>query len=246
MRGERPWIGVVGGLELGERPAQRGRVTIGLGYVEAIERAGGAPVLVPPTADLDRIPALLERFDGLLFPGGDDFDTARLGLGPTHPAASPVPALQQDFDLALARSAVARGKPVLGVCYGMQVLGLAHAARLHQHLPEHPRSDGRPRRKHEGGVQHDVRAEPGTKLAACLGVEPVSVISRHHQALADPGAGWIASATDDEGLIEAIERPGAGFAVGVQWHPELAGPDEVHGRLFEALVEAAREARSER
>ena len=84
--------------------------------------------------------------------------------------------------------------------------------------------------------------KPRTKLADLVGVELITVVSRHHQALSAVGPRWIVSASDDEGLIEAIERPDHPFAVGVQWHPELSPPSSPHGRIFEGLVAAARAA----
>jgi putative glutamine amidotransferase len=230
----RPWIGIVGELAHaggGERP----EVRLSLRYSAAVERAGGLAFVVPyPTSD-ELVGELLERADGLVFSGGDDFDTARLGLGPTHPAARPVPGRKQDFDLALARSALAGGVPVLGICYGMQLLALAEGGTLLQHLP-----DDRPgAQPHAGGVQHGVRVLASTKLRAVVGVPTLDVVSRHHQAVAAVGAGWAVAGVDGEDLIEAIERPGHPFALGVQWHPELAG-DDAQARLFTALVEAAR------
>jgi len=178
---------------------------------------------------------LLERADGFLFSGGDDFDTARLGLGPTHAAAKPVSARKQDFDVALARRALAGGVPTLGICYGMQLLALAEGGTLHQHL-----SDDRPgAQAHAGGVRHPVRVRAATKLRLITGAAVLHVVSRHHQAIERVGPAWIVSATDAEDLIEAIERADHPFALGVQWHPELA-TDPAQARLFVALVEAAR------
>jgi gamma-glutamyl-gamma-aminobutyrate hydrolase PuuD len=227
----RPLIAIVGEL------TADGRLSLPARYAAAVARAGGLPLAVAPGVDGVVAAEVLERVDGLLFAGGDDFDTERLGLGPTHPAARPVPGAKQDFDLALARAALADDVPVLGVCYGMQVLALAGGGRLLQHLP-----DDRPgHQEHRGGARHAVRATAGTKLARLLGVDPVTVISRHHQALAEVGLGWTVAAEDDEGLIEAVEHPGRRFALGTQWHPELepaGGPQE---RIFRGLIEAAAE-----
>jgi len=232
----RPWIAIVGELVVLEHDqGTRTETRLSQRYVAAVERAGGLPFVVPH-GSLDTQDELLERADGLLFSGGDDFDTARLGLGPTHPAAKPVPAPKQDFDLALARRALAAGLPVLGICYGMQLLALAEGGTLFQHLP-----DDRPgRRVHSGGVRHAVQLAGGSKLRALCGVATVEVISRHHQAIASVGPGWRVSGTDDEALIEALEHGAHPFALGVQWHPELSAEDPAHARLFAGLVAAAR------
>ncbi|HVS09914.1 MAG TPA: gamma-glutamyl-gamma-aminobutyrate hydrolase family protein [Planctomycetota bacterium] len=204
-------------------------------YGEAILNAGGIPVAIPPVGGPADVARLLERVDGLLLGGGDDFDTARLGLGPTHPQAKPVPPSKQEFDFALARAALASAVPVLGICYGMQLLALAEGGRLLQHLPE----DRPEAREHRGGARHPVLVEPASKLGRALGVESLEVTSRHHQAVARVGAGWKVSAVDDQGLIEAIESERAPFAIGVQWHPEVAPEGGPEHRLFRALVAAS-------
>ena len=226
----RPWLAIVGELVTAERP----EVRLSLRYASALERAGGQPFVVPYTT-LEALDELVECADGLVFSGGDDFDTARLGLGPTHPSAKPVPSQKQDLDLALAKLALERGLPTLGICYGMQLLALSGGGTLLQHLP-----DDRPgSQPHAGGVTHAVRVLASTKLLATLGVPTLDVVSRHHQAVASVGAGWIVSGVDSEDLIEAIEHSTHPFALGVQWHPELS-TDLAQVRLFSELVEAAR------
>ena len=229
----RPAIAIVG--QYVEEP--RTEVRLSLRYTAAIEQAGGWPFVVayPPEAAIERgVAELLARADGLLFSGGADFYTARLGLGPTHAAARPVPAPKQDFDFALAHAALAAGLPTLGICYGMQLLGLAGGGTLLQHLP-----DDRPgSQPHADKATHAVEIQPGSSLCVLTGTTRLGGVSHHHQALASVGARWRVSARDDEGLIEGIELTG-GCAWGVQWHPELSeGPG--HLRLFEGLVTAAR------
>jgi len=193
------------------------------------------PVVIPPIGGPADIERLLDCVDGVLLTGGDDFDTERLGLGPTHAAADPVPTEKQDFDFVLIQKALERDLPILGICYGMQLMGLHGGGELFQHLPE----DRPGCQEHKGNVIHDVRIEAGSKLARLLGVETIATVSRHHQALARVASPWMASAVDSEGLIEAIECKGRSFAIGVQWHPELAGEGSGHDRLFRGLVGAA-------
>ncbi|TAJ12411.1 MAG: gamma-glutamyl-gamma-aminobutyrate hydrolase family protein [Planctomycetota bacterium] len=227
----RPLIAITTSLEPGERP----KLSLGTRYADAVLRAGGIPLAIPPVGGPTDVERLVERVDGVLFSGGDDFDTARLGLGPTHPKATPVPTAKQDFDFELARAVLARGTPVLGICYGMQLLALAEGGRLHQHLP-----DDRPgAQPHSGGVEHAVALERGSRLAHATSESELRVVSRHHQAIASVGGAWSVSARDGEGLIEGIERADHPFALGVQWHPELSPEGDPNDRILRAFVNAA-------
>ena len=208
-------------------------------YTDAVCRAGGTPVILP-VGPLDGV---FELIDGLVFPGGRDFDTERLGLGPVDPHANPTPAEQQDWNIALARGALDADIPVLGICFGMQLLGVAGGGTLIQHLPDSwPGSTlhrDTERDDDDGLIDHDVAIEPDSATACALGVARATVRSAHHQALDSVGPGWRITARDPDGLIEGIERADRRFAVGVQWHPERAAPGSPDEGLFRALVDAA-------
>jgi gamma-glutamyl-gamma-aminobutyrate hydrolase PuuD len=226
-----PRIAVNGLLQAGDPP----RLSLPTTYLDAVLRAGGTPFVLPPMGGPLDVERLLDGADGLLLTGGDDFELERLGLGATHPAAVRTPTSKQDFDFELARCALEQGLPVLGICYGMQLLGLAGGGRLLQHLPE----DRPGAREHAGGALHPVAVEPASKLAGVLEVGELEVLSRHHQALSTVASPWRVSGRDDEELIEAIEHTAHPFAIGVQWHPELAPEGSPHDRLFRGLVAAA-------
>ena len=213
----------------------RDYVYVDLAYARAVEAAGGTPVHLP----LQREPAsLVARLDALLLPGGDDF------LPPAgHPPYAagvrfdPVPPAQLAFDAQLLAAALERGIPILGICYGMQLLALHHGGRLHYHLPV-DRPDAGCHKLPEDAGRHPLETLPGSHLASILGDDPPPVNSLHHQAVADPGPGLAVSARSPDGVIEAIEGTGGAFVLGVQWHPEKQ--DDGGGRaLFAAFVAAA-------
>ncbi|MEX2207361.1 MAG: gamma-glutamyl-gamma-aminobutyrate hydrolase family protein [Myxococcota bacterium] len=202
-------------------------------YARAVERAGGVPVYLPVQRD---VRGLARRVDALLVTGGAALAPPR--PYPAHVRFELVPDAQLAFDRALLEAALARGVPVLGICYGMQLLALACGGTLHydiatdvQDALEHrlPEKDGR----------HALRIEKDSALAKLSGASSLRVGSRHHQAVSDPGAELVVGARADDGVIEAVERRGGAFCVGVQWHPETDA-DALADALFAAFVAAAR------
>ncbi len=206
-------------------------------YVQAVERAGARPLLVPPSENA--VDETLDALDGLLFSGGSDLDPETYGAEP-HPATNGVRPARDRAELALLESALARDMPVLAVCRGFQVLNVARGGDLVQHLPEVV-GDERHREAPGTFSEHSVRIEPGSKLNTLLG-DDAPVMSSHHQGVATVGEGLREVAWADDGTIEALEDPSRRFAIGVLWHPE-AGEDAA---LFDALVAEARAYRKAR
>jgi gamma-glutamyl-gamma-aminobutyrate hydrolase PuuD len=206
-------------------------------YVNAVERAGGRPLLVPPSEQ--GMEETLDALDGLIFSGGSDLDPELYGQEP-HSETVGVVAARDRGELALLTAALARDLPVLAICRGSQVLNVALGGDLLQHLPE---IVGNERHKHTPGefAEHDVTLEEGTRLAGLLG-DRAPVKSHHHQGFGKLGAGLRVAAHAEDGVVEAIEDPARRFALGVLWHPE-AGEDM---KLFEALVEEAARFRMDR
>ncbi|WET77873.1 gamma-glutamyl-gamma-aminobutyrate hydrolase family protein [Amycolatopsis sp. QT-25] len=201
-------------------------------YVDGIVAAGGIPVLLPPVSGAhDR---LLSAVDGLVLAGGADVDPARYGHD-QHATTYTRPN-RDAFEFGLLRSALDSGKPVLGVCRGLQVLSVALGGTLAQHLPDTLRSADHQPAPGTFGTTTVTLAE-GSRVAAILGTE-TKVPCYHHQAIDRLGDGLVAVGWAADGTIEAAELPGEGFVLGVQWHPEQ-NPDDL--RLFEALVKAAKE-----
>ena len=204
-------------------------------YVQQVTAAGGIPVLLPP---LPGVAAAVSRLDGLILTGGGDIDPGRYGEAP-HPRTTRVSEPRDAAELDLLEAALGAGLPVLGICRGMQLLNVARGGTLRQHLPEDAGHVSVP------GTfgSHPVQVSPGTRLASILGdgTAGLDVPTAHHQAIDMLGDGLVATAWAADGVIEAVELPGAGdaaagpFVLAVQWHPE-AGTDR---RLVEALVAAA-------
>ncbi|NEB08143.1 gamma-glutamyl-gamma-aminobutyrate hydrolase family protein [Streptomyces coelicoflavus] len=197
-------------------------------YGEKVAQAGGAPVLLPPVPEA--VESVMARVDALLMSGGADIDPALYGAErekftfPPHPA-------RDAAELAALAVAERRGIPVLAVCRGLQLISVSRGGTLDQHLPEHsPAVPGRyePR---------TIRVEPSSVLGAALGPSP-TVYCHHHQGIDKLGAGLVATAWSDDGVVEGAEAedPSAPFLVGLQAHGEL-GEDTVP--LFRAFVEAA-------
>jgi gamma-glutamyl-gamma-aminobutyrate hydrolase PuuD len=230
----RPLIGIPPGVDTRER-WREGRVYVyaDIAYARAVDAAGGLAVQLPMQSD----PAgLAARIDGLLIPGGDDF-------APDHPYPEHVvfdltDESQIAFDSALLHAALERDLPVLGICYGAQLIALAHGGTLHHHIPV-DLPDAQAHRLPEASGRHALEVVPGSRLAAAFDEDrrPCEVNSLHHQAVATTGDGLRATAHSADGLIEGFEAPGERYLVGVQWHPEKLD-DAASRKLFRDFVAA--------
>jgi gamma-glutamyl-gamma-aminobutyrate hydrolase PuuD len=206
-------------------------------YVQAVEHAGGRPLLIPPSDEA--IEETLDALDGLLLSGGSDLDPDLYGAD-AHPETNGIRPDRDRAEIALLQAALERDMPVLAVCRGSQVFNVARGGDLVQHLPD---VVGDEKHKHTPGVfaDHDVDVRPDTRLGQLLG-DRTPVKSHHHQGYGRLGDGLVESAHAEDGTIEAFEDPSQRFALGVLWHPE-EGEDF---RLFEQLVEEARRYRAEK
>jgi putative glutamine amidotransferase len=202
-----------------------------IAYSDAVDRAGGLALQLPIQSDPE---ALVAQIDALMLPGGDDF--APESPYPAEVRFDLAPEEQVSFDRRLLEAALQRGIPVLGICYGAQLIALHHGGTLHHHLPiDLPESTNH--RLGDTGAVHEVRLEPGSRIAAIFGKPTIAVNSLHHQAVADPGRRLRIRGRCPDGVTEAIEAS-EGFCIGVQWHPEKM-PGTEQESLFHALVNAA-------
>jgi putative glutamine amidotransferase len=208
-------------------------------YVRCVQKAGGIAIVLPPDPSAVEEPdLLLDRVDALMLAGGADVDPASYGAEP-HPETKGTWPDRDAFEIALARRALERDLPVLGICRGMQLLNVALGGTLIQHLPE---ALGAETHRTVAGTfsEHHVRLDSDSLACSAAGVEGFVVWSHHHQGVDQVGEGLkVTGWSDEDDLPEAIELPGKRFALGVIWHPE----EDESSRVIQALVEAARVAK---
>ena len=210
-----------------------GRATVPLTYIDAIELAGGHPVILAPPAEEPRhaVDLALATCDAFLFIGGEDPVMEGYGVA-THPAAVRESPRRQRFEEALLRALdVQRPEaPTLGVCLGAQMMALIAQGTLNQHLPDDTPT-------HADHVEDRIH-----NVIPCVDDSPIKpgrVKSKHHQAIRDPGRLRVIARAHD-GVIEAVDDPDRRFYLGVQWHPERTEQAELGIDLIRALVDAAR------
>jgi putative glutamine amidotransferase len=220
-------------------------------YIQTLSAAGALPWMIPLVTDDETLRGIYDALDGIFLPGGADIDPVSYGTAPQAPCDK----TDRDRDrveLALAKWAIADGKPVLGVCRGMQLVNVACGGALYQDLASQlPGSI-----KHDylpfGGaghardyLAHEITIAADSRLARLFGAGPAKVNSMHHQGIRTLAAGLVATAHAPDGLVEALEGPGPSYLLAVQWHPEaLTERDASTRRLFAEFVEAAGEFRA--
>lgn len=224
-----PLIGVTTYLE----PARWGEwvreaALLPVPYLRAVERAGGVPVLLPPTSSRG-IAALVRGLGGVVLAGGDDVDPALYGAE-RHQRTGPPQPHRDRFEIGLIRAVIEADLPFLAICRGMQVLNIARGGGLVQHLPEAVGHEGHAPAPARFGAHH-VRISVASTVGKILG-DFAQVPTYHHQGVKRLGKGLVAVAWTDDQVVEAVELQGHRFGIGVQWNPEQGGDL----RLFEALV----------
>ena len=211
-------------------------------YLESVRRAGGEPVEVIVGGEAPE--QILSRVDALMLTGGGDVDPVLYGEAP-HGTFQAAETGRDDFEIALARAAVAKGIPLLAICRGMQVLNVAMGGTLVQDIPSQVTGaleHSVPQPRHS--IAHEVWVAKGSQLATLLADhmedgETCHVNSRHHQSVKQAATGFEVTATSPDGVVEAMEKPDAPFCVAVQWHPENFWRTGEFRELFEGLVQAA-------
>ncbi len=221
----RPIIGITQDIEFKESGGFR--TYLDKSYADAVYRFGGMPFMIPVVEGASVPEEYARKIDGLLLSGGDDIHP-RYYSEEVMDGATLSPDARTDFDFALLREMLAAGKPVFGICLGIQSMNVYFGGKLHQDIPGH-KEKGR-------DIRHMVTLARGSMLKEIIGAERLSVNSYHHQAVSRLAPGLYPSAVSDDGMVEAVELPGGRFVVGVQWHPERMQEEESSRRLFEAFI----------
>ena len=210
-------------------------------YVESVRRGGGDPR--PLDRATDRPVDVVDRSQGILLTGGPDLDPVRYGEA-AHSTVTGVDPERDEYEIELVRRAIEADVPVLAICRGLQVMNVAFGGTLVQDIPsELPGASGHVVPAPLYGIAHDVWIVRASLLGSVMGDDladgdTLPVNSRHHQAVRRLADGFEVSATAPDGIIEAVERPGARFCLAVQWHPENFWRTGEFRCLFEAFVDA--------
>lgn len=216
-------------------------LTLSEGYITGIIAAGGLPLMIPLTFDQENVERILDLCDGFLIPGGPDITPSLYGRD-EEPQLCRTSPMRDAMEFMLIPEILKRDIPLLGVCRGMQALGVSMGCTLNQHIPtKYSRSDI----KHVQSTlfappSHTVEIDASSQLYSLLKQKEIHVNTIHHQSLETIAEGVRVSAQASDGVVEAIELPGYRFAVGVQWHPELLWRTHEHAfTILHALVNAA-------
>ncbi|MCA9470916.1 MAG: gamma-glutamyl-gamma-aminobutyrate hydrolase family protein [Nitrospirales bacterium] len=205
-------------------------------YSLMVTQAGGHPVLLPIAHRRSLLHRYMEGIDGLVIVGGDDLDPRWYGERPKRATKIAFPK-RSEFEAWLYRAGRQRKLPMLGICYGMQLINVLEGGTLYQHLSSSRMGH---RVDHQGlrHGTHDVSILPRTRLANILGEGPVRVATEHHQGIRSLAEGFIPSAEAADGIIEAMETPAASELFAVQWHPERLPESQATRRLLHAFIRA--------
>jgi putative glutamine amidotransferase len=201
-------------------------------YVEAVAENGGVPVVLPTVTSEEILQRYVQELDGLVLVGGADIPPSAYGEQP-HETVKVLPMRRFIFDRKLISLWLSSGKPLLGICLGMQFTNVVSGGSLIQDIPSQVGTDVTHRRKY-----HRVRIKPGSSLAELLGAQEALVYSNHHQAVDKLGKKLKVIAHAEDGVIEALECIDCKFGLFVQWHPEKMEDTEHRNAIYGALIRA--------
>jgi putative glutamine amidotransferase len=224
----RPLIGITSVYGANNK---NGTTWVDFAYIKAITETGGAPLVLPTIAEEQIMQRYVDQLDGLVLVGGDDIPPSAYGQQP-HETVKIMPEQRYNFEKNLIHLWWAKGKPLLGICLGMQFTNVVAGGDLIQDIPSHVGT----KVKHRG--YHNVKIEPKSSLAKILGSDRAYVYSNHHQAIKDLGRNLKIIARSEDGVAEAMERTDGKFGLFVQWHPEATDNPDHRKAIYGALVRA--------
>ncbi len=198
-------------------------------YTRAILASGALPILLPVFKDDEMMEYLIESLDGLLLAGGGDIHP-KFYNQPVQAELKKVNPERDEWEFQLLKRFKETGKPILGICRGIQVINVGFGGDLYQHIQNHYQKEPTDRPSHEIFIKED------TLLHRLLRMERIMVNSFHHQAIKSLASGFLVSAYAPDNTIEAIEDPEHPFLLGVQFHPEYMYKDKIIKRLFDGFV----------
>lgn len=235
---DKPWIGIP--TRYHEKSEYIGQIRH---YLDAVIWAGGLPLMIPSTTDVDLVREYLGRVQGVLLPGSPtDINPKHYGAA-AHSKLGKLYPERDATDFAILNFADQRpDMPVLGICFGVQSLNVHRGGSLVQDIPAAVQSDVK--HDEDGGkppARHVVRIVSDSIIGSLAGRDAVEVNSYHHQAVARPGMNLRPVAFANDGVVEAVEDTSGRFVVGVQWHPERNWQnDPLSQSLFLKFIEQAR------
>ncbi|MCK5578797.1 MAG: gamma-glutamyl-gamma-aminobutyrate hydrolase family protein [Planctomycetes bacterium] len=206
-------------------------------YSRAVVKAGGVPLILPIVTDFRLIAASLKKIDGLIL-SGSGFDINPKRYQEKILSMTKLVSVEKElFDLALVRYALKKKIPILGTCYGIQLLNVAQGGSLIQHIPLQLKNA----LPHQPNRSHLVYFSEASKLYQIVKQKAAQVNTAHHQAIKRVGRGLTINARSEDGLIEGVEwaKPDQ-FVQGIQWHPERMIKHPAQLAIFKALVKASR------
>ncbi|MGC1106304.1 MAG: gamma-glutamyl-gamma-aminobutyrate hydrolase family protein [Candidatus Acidiferrales bacterium] len=213
-------------------------------YVRSVENAGGVAVPIELNLSATELERQARQLDAIVLPGSPaDVDPERYHSA-RHPQTAAADVARETTDLALLQHCFGEGKPVLAICYGVQILNVYRDGSLVQDIPSEMRTTI-PHRWEHGQPEpfHGVTFETASRMALTPDKLEKRVNSSHHQSILEPGRGLRVTAHASDGIIEAVEWTGdSNWVTGVQWHPERMADDALTQKLFGDLVAAARKA----
>lgn len=210
------------------------------GYYDAIVKAGGIPLVIPPLDDDDDLNRVLDLLDGMVMVGGADLDPRRDGFM-LHPAVRPLEARREDFDRRLMRMVSDRRLPIFGIGVGMQLLNLNEGGNLFLHIPEDMPKALPHKDPLDSAHRHALEVVPGTLMERVYGEGEIRVNSVHHMAVDEVAPGFMVTARCPDGVIECIESTRSDwFALGTQFHPESDSASALDLRIFEEFMDGVR------